>query len=221
MPRSCGALPRLRASRASCPSGTEVVGTGATLGATVTGGQVAASLRQVRPSQQGRYVYIEGVSHSDSWNSKFGGLSSYAVCADADLGQHVHIDGTELNDDRVQFAPVSCGADEVVTVSGLTTGDTAAVTGRAHVESMWPLHSSLDKVQVEASSTSVDPAPWNIAAGVRARTRPRSWCDRARRSLPAASALTGDHHANSTDRDRGGTRRILRASAQEVAGRAR
>jgi hypothetical protein len=158
-----GSQPRVRASHASCPSGTEVVGTGATIIAPVPGGQqVTASLQQVRPNQQGRYVYVEGItSPPTSWNTAFSGLHSLAVCADADLGQHVHVDGTEPNDDRVQFAPVRCGAGEEVTGAGMTKGDEV---GLSHVETINPVASSPDKVDIEASAVTPDPKPWNIAA---------------------------------------------------------
>lgn len=158
-----GSKPRVRVSHASCPSGTEVVGTGASLVAPVPGSQqVAASLQQVRPNQQGRYVYVEGItSPPTSWNTAFSALRSYAVCGDANLGQHVHIDGTEPNDDRVQFASVSCGQGEEVTGAGMTKGDEV---GLSHVETINPVASSPDKVTIEASGVVPEPEPWNIAA---------------------------------------------------------
>jgi hypothetical protein len=153
--------PRIRASHASCPTGTKVVGTGASLLATVTGGTVGASLQQVRPNQQGRYVYVEGISSPPTSNLAFTGLHSTAVCAHADLGQHVVIDGTEPSDDRAQSWPVRCASGEEVTGAGMTKGD---ATGLAHVEEIVPVASSRDKVSVAGSAVPADPEPWNIAA---------------------------------------------------------
>jgi hypothetical protein len=157
-----GSRPRIRATHASCPSGTEVLGTGAILVAHVLRSQeVTASFQQVRPNQQGRYVYVEGISGAPVWNGLFSRLSAFAVCGDADLGQHVHIDGTDPSTKRVQFATGPCGPGEEVTGAGMTKGDD---TGQAHVESINPVPSSPDKVKVEASAVPLRPSPWNLAA---------------------------------------------------------
>ncbi|MDQ3564496.1 MAG: hypothetical protein M3436_10255 [Pseudomonadota bacterium] len=145
--------PFVRKSQVSCPSGTKVIGTGGSISGGVNEGRV--SLRQIRPNQQGAYVFVEGIAYP-GYQTDFE-VWAYAVCAKAPLGWHVAIDGNDFSFAQVQRTSVACPSGEQALGAGFTKGDNQ---GLSNIEYFFP---STSRVYL-GGGARLPPQPWNIAA---------------------------------------------------------
>lgn len=150
--------PLVRKSHASCPSGTKVIGTGGSISGGVSEGSV--SLRQIRPNQQGAYVFVEGIVDPGNFVPDFE-VWAYAVCAKAPLGWHVVIDGNDFSPEQVQRTSVACPPGQQVLGAGFTKGDNQ---GLSHIEYFFPSTTSSTSKVYLGGGAPLPPQPWNIAA---------------------------------------------------------
>lgn len=147
--------PFVRKSHASCPGDLKVIGTGGV----IHGANHTVSLRQIRPNQQGAYVFVEGIAYP-GYTPDFE-VWAYAVCAKAPLGWHVAIDGNGLSTAQVQATSVACPPGEQVLGAGFTKGDEQGVS---HIEYVFPYTTSTISKVYLGGGAALPPQPWNIAA---------------------------------------------------------
>jgi hypothetical protein len=141
---------------APCQSGQRVTGGGGTLGGTAGG----VSFQQVRPNQQGAYVFVQGVVDRNTTTPSPFAVTAYAICANPISGWHVVIDGTDYNPARVQDVQARCTNQQLIG-GGLTKGDSR---GSAHVEAMVPLRTGKTMRVIGGIPNSVPAYNWNLAA---------------------------------------------------------
>jgi hypothetical protein len=141
-------------AQATCPSGKKVIGAGGVVG----GPAGRTSFQQIRPNQQGAFVFVQGVEEAGFLDSF--SVRAFAVCAKPIQGWQIKIDGTDYNSARVQTALASCPTGQQVIGAGLTKGDPH---GRARVESMIPTGQG-HVLTVGAISEGRPTYPWNLAS---------------------------------------------------------
>jgi hypothetical protein len=150
-----GPFGNLNDTHASCPSGKKVIGTGGAL----QGARGQVSFQQIRPNQQGAYVFVQGILHP-GFASPFT-VYAWAVCANPLDGWHVVIDGTDYSTDTTQQTSVACPAGEQALGAGFTKGDDF---GAAHIESFSVRTFSTSSTVYLNGGAPFTPQPWNIAA---------------------------------------------------------
>ena len=146
--------PGLNDTHASCPPGTKVIGTGGVLNATLDN---QSSFQQIRPNQQGAYVFVQGKIHGGFQPGLL--VTAIAVCAEPPAGWHVAIAGTGYTTATTLSTSVTCPAGEQVLGAGLTKGDDSGI---AHVESIYP--STITPKVYVSGGAPYTPGPWNLAA---------------------------------------------------------
>lgn len=154
--------PLVRKSHASCPSGTKVIGTGGSISDGISN---SVSLRQIRPNQQGAYVFVEGIAYPGYQTDFY--VWAYAVCAKAPAGWHVVIDGNDFSPEQVQRTSVACPPGQPgqprkqVLGAGFTKGDNQ---GLSPIEYFFPSTTSTTSRVYLGGGAPFPLQPWNIAA---------------------------------------------------------
>jgi hypothetical protein len=146
--------PGLNDAHASCPPGTKVIGTGGVLSGYPDN---ASSFQQIRPNQQGAYVFVQGKIHQGFQPGLR--VTAIAVCAEPPAGWHVAIAGTAYTTATTLSTSVTSPAGEQVLGAGLTKGDDSGI---AHVESVYP--STITPKVFVSGGAPYTPGPWNLAA---------------------------------------------------------